>query len=91
MFAVSRIAHAAPQGIGDGREKFLPVEWFREQPVVTWPIERRPIQQIRATGDQNDRQPGPCRVNSSYEFKTVHGGHADVRDQDVNLPQATTL
>lgn len=72
-------------------EKFLPIERLLEETAVLWPIERRAIEQVGATGDQDHWQPGPTRLNRSGEFKTVHDGHADVRNHAVNLPQAVTL
>jgi hypothetical protein len=55
---------------------------------MTWHIKRRPIQLVGPTADQDDRQRGPCGLNLSCEFEIVHDGHADVRDQAVNLPEA---
>jgi len=78
------------QRIADSREKFLPIERLLEQTEVTWPVGRRSILQVGATGNQDRWQPGPCRLNRSNEFKTVHNRHADVRDQAVNLAEAAT-
>src|SRR6476661_4714942 len=81
----------ASQSIADGLEKFLPVERLLKHTAVTWPIERRAMQQVGATGDHNPWQPGPPVLNRSGEFKTVHDGHADVRDQALNLLNAATV
>jgi hypothetical protein len=81
----------ASQSIADGLEQFLPVERLLEHTAVTWPIERRAMQQVGATGDQDHWQPGPPGLNGSGEFETVHDGHADVRDQALNLLNPATL
>ena len=81
----------ASQSIADGLEKFLPVERLLKHTAVTWPIERRAMQQVGATGDQDHWQPGPPVLNRSGEFKTVHDGHADVRDEALNLLNPATL
>jgi hypothetical protein len=81
----------ASQSIADGLEKFLSVERLLEHTAVTWPIERRAMQQVGATGDQDHRQPGPPGLSRSGEFKTVDDGHADVRDQALNLLKRATL
>src|SRR5215217_1542386 len=94
MSGLSRSPRAqgrAAQRIADGGEQFLPIERLLEQTVVTSPVEWRPIQQLRATGDQDDWQPGPRGLNSLYQFETVHDRHADVRDQAVNVRKTTTL
>ena len=93
MIGVSPIRLVAPpaaQCIADRREKFLRVERFLEQPM-TWRVARCPVHQVGATGDQHDGQPGSCRLNGSCERKTVHDGHADVRDQAVDLSKTATF
>jgi hypothetical protein len=81
----------ASQSLADGLEKFLPAERLLEHTAVTWPIERRAMQQVGATGDQDHWQAGPPGLNRSGEFKTVDDGHADVRDQALNLVNPATL
>ena len=81
----------ASQTIADGLEKFLPVERLLEHTAVTWPIEQRAMQQVGAPGDQDHWQAGAPGLNRSGEFKTVYDGHADVRDQALNLVNPATL
>ena len=81
----------ASQSLADGLEKFLPVERLLKHTAVTWPIERRATQQVGAAGDQDYRHPGPPGLNRSGECKTVDDGHADVRDQALNLLDSATL
>ena len=81
----------ASQSIADGLEQFLPVERLLEHTAVTWPVERRAVQQVGATGDQDHWQAGAPGLNRSGEFKTVYDGHADVRDQTLNLLNPATV
>ena len=81
----------ASQSIADGLEKLLSVEGLLEHTAVTWPIERRAMQPVGATGDQNHWQPRPPGLNRSGEFKPVHDGHADVRDEALNLLNPAAL
>src|SRR3989442_1580816 len=55
-----------PQSVVDSREKFLPIERLLEQTVVTRAHGARPIQHLGVTGDEDDWQPRPCRLNHSY-------------------------
>jgi len=75
----------ASQSIADGLEKFLSVERLLEHTAVTWPIERRAMQQVGATGDQDHWQPGPPGLNRSGELKTVHNGHVQVDNNQARL------
>src|SRR5688572_18820951 len=81
----------ASQSIADGREKFRPVERLLEQTVLTWDIKRRPMQQVGTTGDQDDRQLGPCGLDCSCWVDAVDDAHAGVREQRCNVPETTTL
>ena len=69
----------------------MPVERLLEHTIRTQPVKRRPMQQIRATGDQYDWQRGSRRLNRSRELQTIHDRHRDVRDQAVNVRDDPTL
>jgi hypothetical protein len=69
----------------------VPIERLHEQSVSGEVEGRRSLQKLGMTRDEDDRQPRPCRLNDSYQLMTIHYGHPDVRDQAVNLGEATAF
>jgi hypothetical protein len=80
-----------PQYVADGCEKFLAVERFLEQAVVTRSDLRQSIQHFQVTGDQDHWQLWPCCTNYSQEFNAIHHGHVNVGDQAINIRETSAF
>src|SRR5262249_13267666 len=85
-----RLATGLSQCIADSGQQLVALERLREDTVA--PGERRQaLQSVGIAGDQDGRQSGARRVDESQELEAVHVRHVDIRDEAVDLRQATAV
>src|SRR5262245_27048282 len=76
------------QSIPNGCEQRLAVTRLSEEPFV---LGLQELRKLVAASDQDHRQSRTPFADDTLQLESVHAGHADIRDQTIDLRQRAAV